>query len=95
MQRVIHRSIVITLEIVPVGLEKSRAEQATAAIAGAWLHYIGQHLVQTLAMPAYHISVRHLPFDPDQGRGAQIQILLCWIVLQARHQEINSFDRVM
>ena len=89
MQRVIHQSIVITLEIVPTGVTKSRAERATAAIAAEWLRFIGQQIEMTPSLPAFQIYVRQLPLS----QGAQIQILLCWIVLQAHRQEINDFER--
>jgi hypothetical protein len=89
MQRVLHQSIVITLEIVPSGVTKSTVEQATATLADEWLHYIGQQILTSLSVPTYQIFVRQLPLD----QGAQIQILLCWIVLQAHRQEISDFNR--
>jgi hypothetical protein len=89
MQRVIHRSIVLTLEIVPSGMSKCRAERATDAITRAWLHAVGGDVVQVVsaAIPDLQVYVRQMPLDG----GAQIQILLCWIVLQAQRQEIDSW----
>ena len=90
MQRVINQSIVITLEIRTSGVTKFTAERATAAIASEWLHYVGQRFVSFNSMPAYQIYVRKFPLE----QGAQIQILLCWIVLQAHRREISDFERV-
>ena len=88
MQRVIHRSITITLEIVPSGVEKCTAEHASAAIVSAWLYAIGQRIVTLPSLPTCQIQVRQLP----QAQGAHIQILLCWFVLQPHHQEIGDFE---
>jgi hypothetical protein len=90
MPRVIHQSIVITLEIVPSGVSKCTAEKATAAIAGEWLRTIGQQIKQSPSLPDLQIHMRQLRLS----HGAQIQILLCWIVLQANRQEINDFERI-
>jgi hypothetical protein len=87
MPRVIHRSIVITLEIVPSGVTRCTAERATAAITSEWLHSIGQQMMTIPSMPTYQIYMRQL--SPDQG--AYIQIIICWIVLQAQRQEINDY----
>lgn len=88
MQRVIHRSITITLEIVPSGVGKCTAEQATAAIVSAWLYAIGQRIVTLPSLPTCQIQVRQLP----QAQGAQVQILVCWFVLQSYRQEIGNLE---
>ena len=90
MPHVIHRSIVLTLEIVPSGVPKWTAERATTAIAREWLRYIGKQVVAISSPPTYQIYLRQTPL----AHGAQIQILLCWIALQAHRQEINDFERV-
>jgi hypothetical protein len=89
MPRVIHRSIVLTLEIVPSGMSKCRAERATDTITRAWLQAVDGKVVQVMsaAVPDLQVYVRQLPLDS----GAQIQILLCWIVLQAQRQEIDDW----
>ena len=88
MQRVIHRSLIITLEIVPSGVGKCTAEQATAAIVSAWLYAIGQRIITTPSLPTYQISMRQVPLE----QGAQVQILVCWFVLQSHRQEIGNFE---
>ena len=90
MPHVIQQTIVLTLEIVPSGVSRCTAERTTAAIANEWLRCVGQQVVSASTMPTYQIYVRKTPLD----YGAQIQILLCWIVLQAHRQEISDFERV-
>ena len=89
MPHVIQQTIVLTLEILPSGVPKCTAERATAAIAKEWLRCVGQQVVSAATMPTYQIYVRKTSLD----YGVQIQILLCWIVLQAHRQEINDFER--
>lgn len=94
MKRVLHRSIVLTLEIVPSGVSKCKVKRATVAIAtvaiaSEWLRHMGRRVKTSPAKPACQIYMRQLP--PSQG--IQIQVLLCWIVLQAQRQEINDFER--
>lgn len=90
MPHVIQQTIVLTLEIVPAGVPKCTAERATAAIANEWLRCVGQQVVSASTTPTYQIYVRKTPLD----HGVQIQLLLCWIVLQAHRQEISDFERV-
>lgn len=89
MPTVIQKSILFTLDIDTRGVSKSTVEQATAAIAGEWLALIERQMVTTLHKPDYQIYVRQMSL----AQGAQLQILLCWVVLQTQHQEIADFDR--
>jgi hypothetical protein len=89
MPLVIQKSLIITLDIDTRGVSRSIAERATAAIAGEWLDLIERQMVTTLHKPDYQIYVRQMSL----AQGAQLQILLCWVVLQTQHQRIADFDR--
>ena len=88
MQHIIHRSVVITLEIVPAGMDMRTAERATVDFASAWFQAVGQCLSTMSSMPAYQISMRQV--SPEQG--VHIQILLCWFVLKSHRWENDDFE---